>query len=257
MALHKTRSSCVTILLLLTVSAGGGGGCVTASLASNTGPRPAGRVWSMAGRQMAHVGEEVKFDFVLTDWAGRWLDPLGIGDYAAAYIGGERIEATPDVNGHFQFGYTLDQVGPGDRIKVKATAFRQRGGRDFMKIRGQWLQSDSPYEEPDQAIASDAIQLAVYQVPIELTLVRPADDLDPENGVLRLRRMNGLTTSVFIDRPGRPGFTITGPEPDGYYRISYQPTGNELNPVGTTEVEFTIYDTLGQPHYAHATLKTP
>ena len=232
-------------------------GCTSGSLATNSGPRPPGHQWSVAGRQMVHVGEEVSFDFVLQDWSRDLVNPVGIADYCVAHVDGQRIEATPDVAGHFQFSHLFDQFAPGDKINVKATAFRQRAGRDFMNIRGEWLQSDSPYEEPDRAVCGDSVKLIVYQVPIELALVRPADDLDPDTGVLRIRRADAPTTSVFVDRPGRPGFTMTGPEPDGYYRISYQPSGKELNPTGTTDVEFTVYDTSGQPHHASVTLETP
>lgn len=257
MVLFTARSARELNLSLLALVATFSGGCISASLASNTGPRPPGHLWSIAGRQRMHTGEEVQFDFVLQDWARRLVNPLGIADYCVVTIGDERIEVTPDLEGHFQFSHAFNRLNPGDKIKVTATAFRQRGGRDYMKIRGQWLQSDSPYEEPDRVIAGDRIKLIAYEVPIELTLVRPADDLDPETGVLRIRRTVGPTTSVFVDRPGRPGFAMTGPEPDGYYRVGYRPSGDELNPTGTTEVEFTIYDTSGQSHYASVTLETP
>ena len=241
----------------MAVSAGMHTGCISGSLASNTGPRPPGYAWSQAGKQMVHVGEEVQFDFVLQDWRRQRVQPLGIADYGVAHIGNERIETAPDLEGHFRFSYVFDHVRPGDKIAVEVTAFRQRGTRDFMRIRGQWVQGDSPYDDPDKTVAGDEIQLIVYEAPIELTMVRPADELDPQTGALKLRRADGSTTSVFVDRPGRPGFTFTGPEPDGYYRIRYPPKGSELNPIGMTEVEFKIYDVLGQPHYATATLESP
>jgi hypothetical protein len=233
------------------------GGCISASLATSTGPRPPGHTWSVEGRQMVHVGEEVRFDFVLQDWRKRFIDPTGVADYCVVTLEGERHEVGPDLMGHFQFSHLFDRVEPGRDVNVEAIAMRQRGHRDFMRIRGQWEHSDSPYEEADQAIAGDSVRLLVYERPIALRVVRPADDLDPETGVLKIRRDNGPTTSVFIDRPGRPGFTIIGPEPDGFYRITYRPKGSELNPIGVTEVELTIYDMVGQPHYASTTLETP
>jgi len=251
------RSLRIPSLIALAISCACGGGCISASLATNTGPRPEGRLWSMARRQQVHVGETVRFDFVLQDGAGRFMDPTGLADYCVVIIGQERIEVTPDIRGHFQFSYTFDQVQPGDTIDVTATALRQKGGRDFMNIRGQWLRSDSPYEEIDRALCADDVRLQIYEAPIQLTLARPADDLNPETGKLKILRNDGATTSVFIDVPGRPGFKIRGPEPDGYYRVSYTPKGDELNPIGTTEVEFTIHDMSGRPHHASATLETP
>ena len=233
------------------------GGCIGGSLASSTGPRPPGHRWSVVGRQMVHVGETVRFDFVLKDALGNLVQPTGLADYCVTYISGERVETSPDITGHFSFSHTFDDVRPGQTVNVKTTAYRQRGQRDFMKIRGKWHQSPSPYELPDRKGRSDSIWLEVYVAPVELTIPQPSDDLDSETGVMRIRRGDGSITSVYIDRPGRPGFTIIGPEPAGLYTVRYLPWGDELNASGTTEVEFTIYDRSGQAHYAAVTLETP
>ncbi len=250
---HKRRVAAAIVASSLS----GGGGCVSGSLASNTGPRLVGDQWSVARRQNAHVGEQVRFDFILQDWLQRFVHPTGLADYCVATIGGKRIETEPEPAGHFRFDYLFDRVQAGDEIEVRATAYRQRGGRDFMKVHGQWLKSDSPYEEDDRRVAGDKIVLTFYEAIVELSMVRPPDDLDPETGVMRIRRSDGSTTSVYIDRPRRPGFRIAGPEPDGYYRVSYKPVGTQLNPIGTTDVEFTIYDQGGQRHYVSTKLGTP
>ncbi len=244
-------------LLLLAAAAAASQGCIAASLASDTGPRPPERLWSIARRQMVHVGEEVRFDLVLKDWLGRFVNPLGSADYCVVTIGADRLEADADLDGHFRFSYSFDRVRSGDTIMAEAVAFKQYGGRDFMRIRGRWMESDSPYELTDRRVASDKIRFTAYQVPIEFSLVRPPDDLKPETGVLTIHRANAPAAAVYLARPRRDGFTISDPGPDGYYHVRYQPTGDELNPTGTTEVEFTIYDMVGQPHRARATLTTP
>ena len=230
---------------------------MSASLASDTGLRPPGFRWSDAPKQMVHVGEVVEFDFILLDSLGRFINAVQRADYAVAIIGDDRIASEPDLHGRFQFEHRFDGLRAGQRFDVLATAFRQRGRRDYAKVRGQWLRAESPYDDPDQAVAGDSIRFLVYEAPIEFRLVRPADDLMPETGVLTIRRSNGTSTSVYIDRPHRPGFSITGPEPEGYYRIRYVPSGRELNPVGTTEVELVIYDATNHPHHAIMTLETP
>ena len=233
------------------------GGCISASLASSTGPRPPGWQWSMARRQQAHVGEKVRFDFVLKDWRGRRVKPFGLANYCATTIGSRRIEAEPDIHGHFSFTHDFSSVRPGTTLKVTTTAYQQRGGRDFMQVRGEWLHSDSPYEEPDRKIGADSIRITIYEAPIELTIAGFTEDLDPDTGVMRIRRANGAITSVYVDRPGRPGFTLSGPDTDGCYRVHYSPKGNELNPVGTTDVDFIIHDRAGQAHEASVTIDTP
>jgi len=242
---------------ILATAAASIGGCISASLATSTGPHPPQQRWSMAAKQMAHVGETVQFDFVLTDIWGQFVAPTGIADYCVAMIGGERVEAEPDAKGHFRFSYTLDRVRAGDKLKVTATAFQQRDSRDFMKIGGRWLKTDSPYAQPDRKVAGNAVQLTIYQTTVDMKIARPADDLDPESGVLRIQCVDGGGGPVYIDKPGRPGFKIGGPEPDGYYHVQYSPTGGQLNPTGTTDVEFTIHDLGGQRHVVSQTLNTP
>ncbi len=244
-------------LALASLAAVGVAGCVHGSVATDTGPRPPGHKWSTAGRQQVHAGETVRFDFVLHDAFRQLLSPVGLADYCVTVIDGERIETTPDLNGHFGFSHRFTGLEPGDTVTVKTEAYQLRGGRDHMKIGGQWFASESPYEQRDRKIAQDAVRLSVYQMPIELTLVRPPDDLDPDTGVMYLRRDDGTTNLVYVDRPGRPGFSISGPEPDGVYRFRYVPSGNELSPAGVTEVELTIYDRSGQARYVSTTLDTP
>jgi hypothetical protein len=242
---------------VLATAATGLGGCVSASLATSTGPRPPQQRWSTASTQSAHVGEQVHFDFVLTDWSGRFVGPTGIADYCVAMIGGDRVEAEPDAKGHFRFSYTLDRVRAGEKLKVTATAFQQRDSRDFMKIGSRWVKADSPYAQPDRKVTGDAVQLTIYQTTLDMKIARPADDLDPESGVLRIQCLDGGGGPIYVDKPGRPGFKIGGPESDGYYRVEYRPTGGQLNPTGTTDVEFTIHDLGGQRHVVSQTLNTP
>jgi hypothetical protein len=206
---------------------------------------------------MVHVGEEVRFDFVLQDWLGRFVSPVGRADYLIATIGPDRVEAAADEAGHFSFSHAFDQARPGDTIDVRAAAYRERGGRDFVKVRGRLMSSDSPYTVPDKVVARDAIRLAVYQSVVELEVIRPPDDLDAPSGVLRLRRADGSSTPVYLDRPDRRGFTMTGPEPAGVYRITYRPRGTEINATGQTDVDFTIHDTAGQRHTETVTVDTP
>jgi len=246
----------VSAAILATVATGPGG-CVSASLATSTGPHPLQQRWSMASTQEAHIGEQVYFDFVLTDWRGRFLGPTGIADYCVAMIGGERVEADPDAKGHFRFSYTLDHASAGENLKVTATAYQQFDSRDFMKIGGRWLKADSPYAQPDRKVAGDSVKLTIYQTTLDMQIARPADDLDPESGVLRFQCVDGGGGPVYVDKPGRPGFKIGGPASDGYYRVEYRPTGGQLNPTGTTEVEFTIHDLGGQRHVVSQTLNTP
>ncbi len=254
-ALSRTAAARATIILSAAVP--GVTGCIAGSLATTTGPRPAGSRWSIARRQSAHVGEEVHFDFVLHNGVGSMVSPLGVADYCVARIGSHRVEAVPDDTGHFAFSFMLDRAGPGDEVAVEVTAYQQRGRRDFVQVGGQWLEAQSPSAESDKPVARASVRLTIYQSHVSLRIARPPDDLDPQTGVLRLIRLDGSATSVYLDRPGRPGFHLAGPGQVGYYEVDYEPPGDEVNVTGVTEVTFTIHDVGGQRHTMSAQLETP
>ncbi len=227
------------------------------SLASNTGPPPPGTIWSNASRQWVHLGEEVAFDFVLHDLRGRRVDAVGWADYGVATIQSDRIEVEPDSAGRFQFSYRFDHAEPGEQIDVHLTAYRQRGSRDFMNVQGRWLRSANPGDQPDQKVAADAIQMTLYLAPIELAIEQPPDEFDPNTGVLRFDPSSRKVNSIYVNRPDRPGFTLTRPNAEGFCIVHYQPKGNELNASGETKVHFLVYDVAGNPHDVTRTFKTP
>jgi len=233
------------------------GGCVGGSLASSTGILQPGCKWSSTSKQMVHVGEEVAFDFVLVDEFGRFLPPLGMADYCVTMINGQRIETHPDQFGRFRFSYSFDDLRTGDKLKVETTAYLQRGARDFMEIAGEWVQTQSAYDVPDKRMASDNIVLTAYQAPIEIAIPASQDEFVPNTGVLRIRRKDGSSRSVYIAMPARPGFTLTGPDGDGFCHVHYLPSGSDLDGTGRTEVRFIIYDVQGQPHEVSTRIETP
>lgn len=234
----------------------GSGGCISASLATSTGIAPAGTIWSNQPVQSAHVGEMVKFDFVLTNGFGRPIDPVGIADYVAAYFGNERIEVEPLPAGYFRFEHKVDAPA-GTEIDVDCTAYRQRAERDFVKVGNEWMATSSPYAEPDRKMAHDSVKLEVYQSHVRFRIPRPADDLDPSSGVMHIVRNDGHVTTVYIDRPHRPGFKIAGPGADGYYDVTFDPDGDMVNHTGTTRVEFRIHDLSGHRHDFVQQMATP
>ena len=231
-------------------------GCVSGSLATSTGPRPDGFAWSPDRTQYAHVGERVSFDFVLTDALGRFVDPVGIVDYCVAKMGSERIEMEIEPSGHFSFARPI-KAPPGASLQVEVSAIRQLAGRDQVKVGAEWIRSKSPFEQPDKRIASDAVTLIVYQAQVRLRLASPPTELDPETGVMVIHSDKRGAVSVYIDRPGRPGFRITGPDADSYYTITYDPPGDVLHDHGTTKVVFSVYDLSGQRHEISEVLDTP
>ena len=62
-------------------------GCISGSLATSTGPNGP-QAWSAASQQDAHVGEEVRFSFILVNpMLDRPMDPYGYVDYCVTSVG--------------------------------------------------------------------------------------------------------------------------------------------------------------------------
>lgn len=231
------------------------GGCISASLATSTGPKPAGFKWSVEPKQKVHVGETVDFDLVLLD-AGRGVRPDDVANYAVLLIGDLRYQTESDLHGHYTFSHRFDGVRPGDTIPVTAAAFRDNGQRDFMNIAGDWMMSAHPDNVPDRRVAGDSMTLIVYQASIDLAVVAPTDELAPHTGVLELTRADGSTRLVYPAAPNKPGYGFARGD-GGAARVYYRPRWDEVSPSGQTQAEFRIHDRAGTVHRTTATIETP
>ncbi|NOX57706.1 MAG: hypothetical protein GXP29_02460 [Planctomycetes bacterium] len=185
------------------------------------------------------------------------IDAHGLADYCAFSFGGERIEAELDEAGGFTAAYLFDHVESGMEVSVLAEAFAEQDDRDFMKIAGKWLRTQSPYNKPDKRIASARVLLSVYQSVVRFKIPKPEHAYDLSTGKMVFRCNNDRNVSVFEHRPPRTGFEISPENADGSRWVAYLPTGDQLNPNGTTDVEFIIFDVAGNRTMLTETLETP
>lgn len=223
----------------------GNAGCIYGSLASDTGHSDEG-LWSVAPVQDAHVGELVKFSFILRErFNPHRIDALRIAEYAAANILNERIEAGPNLDSAFVLEYRLDNVAAGRTLRVEVAAFEIRGSKDFMKIRGQWHHSASGIDMPDKRVAKDSIKLRTYQSKIDYKFHKPQIALDWTTARLVITRRDGKVSTVFADQPHRAGFTMNGPDQRGYFHIRYFPVADQVNKTGTTRAALRVLDLNG------------
>lgn len=235
----------------------GSSGCLSGSLATSSGGTDGGK-WSIARRQQVHVGETVEFSFVLKKAMSKdSIDAHGIADYCVFSIGGERVEAEIDEAGGFKTEFNFADAEDGRQVEVVASAYSTQDDRDFMQIAGKWLQTESPYNKPDRRIASASVLLNVYQSVVRFKLPKPEDAYDMGTGKLTFRCEGDRLVSVFEHRPPRNGFEISDENADGSRWVAYLPTGDQLNPSGTTDVEFSIYDVAGNRMTFTETLQTP
>jgi hypothetical protein len=235
----------------------GSSGCLSGSLATSSGGTDGGK-WSIAKRQRIHVGETVEFSFVLKKTLGNdSIDAHGIADYCAFSIGGNRVEAEIDDTGGFKVEYTFADVEDGGQVEVVASAFSTQDDRDFMQIAGKWLQTESPYNKPDKRVAAASVLLTAYQSVVRFKLPKPEHAYDLGTGKMTFHCEGDRLISVFEHRPPRVGFEISEESADGSRWVAYLPTGDHLNPTGTTDVEFSIYDVAGNRLTFTDTLQTP
>ena len=107
---------------MVALAAGAASGCMRGSLATSTGPNGP-QAWSADKSQDAHVGEQVRFSFILVKpWQKGPVDPYGHADYCLADIGGHRVLCEPDWGGRFRFEDDFSDDAPGQTIIVSATA---------------------------------------------------------------------------------------------------------------------------------------
>lgn len=126
-----------------------------------------------------------------------------------------------------------------------------------MKVGDTWLRGDSPYDELDEKFVSDSLTLRIYQARVEVWVCQGEMPLDFERGKLELLKSDGVVSSVYLDRPGRPGFKVSGPDDAGCYQVVYLPDGTQLNPAGRTEARLSVYDRADHPHTATVMIPTP
>ncbi len=244
------------LLVPLAASLLGGAGCLSGSLASDTGSRQEGRKWSLDSVQQAHVGETVKFDFLILDSFGRAVRPEDVSDYAVLTVGDERHQTEADLHGHYSFSHSFQSVRPGDRVAVRATAYRQRDQRDYMKIGGEWLRYPGATDREDAAVGSDSVRIEIYQAVVDLSLEAPGAEFSAGAGVLEMIRRDGNRRIVYAATDGRRGFSLTR-EGGDRWRIRYEPTAEELNESGQTLARFAISDAAGRRHEVEGQIDTP
>ncbi len=252
-------------------------GCVTGSLATDSGPSTVGP-WSTAPRQDVHAGERVRFSMILqeplrpgrvslADWA----------DYAVVSGLGERVELEPGADDRFEYDHLLE-AGPGQTLRVTLAAFRIRGHRDYMRIRGEWRQSASPLDDADELMAEVAVALRVYQSHVDQAIPKPLADLDWTTARLLLTRSDGAVSAIpkadalraggsdglpAGNQPEGPpprktdGFHVSGPDDAGRFRIQYDPTAEQVNKSGVTRAALHVRDVNQVDHAYEFDIATP
>ncbi|MCG3137669.1 MAG: hypothetical protein HJJLKODD_01518 [Phycisphaerae bacterium] len=222
-------------------------GCMRGSLATDTGWSADGP-WCIERVQQAHVGETVRCSFVLLDTHGRRVSLWDAADYAVLLMGGERYETRPNIDDRFEFEIPLGEVASGQRVTLQAEAYLQQDKRDYMKIAGRWLRTESTSDIPDDKVADGHLRLEIYQCRICYRFAAPSQPLDWSLARLTLTRHDGSSSDIFVQKEDRPGFVVVGPDQAGELELQYEPTIEQINRTGTTSAVLAVHDLQGQLH---------
>lgn len=249
---YGMRQATAVGLLLWTASSG----CVTGSLATTTGDLRGG-TWSIDPVQHVHVGEHVRFSFVLKKPLARdSISAIGLADYCVFRIGVDADAVPVNADGRFLYSRDFGDAKPGTPINVIATAYRTVGTQDGMKVAGEWIQNESPYDEPDARVASAVVQLVPYQAVVTFDVAPELRGADFDSAVLTLYGPNESPTRILKQTPTRAGFTIDWSDGAGG-RILFEPTWRQINASGQTKAELSILDSTGTERVLTKFVPTP
>lgn len=246
----------MVLTLGLLVSAAGGSGCIRGALATSTG-RNGPSLWSEEKVQWAHVGEQVRFSFILiSPTVNRALNPEGFADYCVIRIGEAMVGCELDFEGHFRCIYRFENEPAGSEIRVEATTYRQYELRDFLPLDAGWTESSPSGDQPDRKIASDKLTIKLYETRIELAL---SDDKqwDWQSGRLELHAPGKAPVTIYEEQELQPGYRVETLGGGKGFAIRYAPRADEMGTTGMTNYAFTIHDLGGEPHIIRGSVKTP
>lgn len=244
-------------MLVLTCLAGlASAGCSVfnrSSLASNSGPKPPGGEWSAVSEQWVHVGEKVDFSYAVLSG--------GEADYAiieVLQLDTAKVSLVSEAGRFFFQGLTFNEpTPPGKPLIIKATAWRQRGERDFMDMDGKLLTRESPSDAPDALVCSAVMKLHVYQANLTMQVPGSPAGYRWETAKLVFHGEGEALTEIQSERPYRKGFHVEGPDAAGAYVVSYKPTADQIRRTGTTRVVLTVQDGKGKEYNQEMQLPTP
>ncbi len=230
------------------------GGCALSgsSLATNSGPLPHGGQWSVAKEQWVHVGETFDVSYAVysgqADYAILQIDPLGKGRVGLAADRGRFV---------FEKLRFVEPTPPERPLILRASAYRERGERDFMDFNGQLLSKESPFDVGDQKIASATLKLHVYQSSVAMQVPPNPAGYKWETGKLLLYADPERPAEVRLAREYRKGFRVEGPTGTGSFLVAYDPTAEQVKRSGTTRVVLSVLDAAGNEHRQEIWLSTP
>ncbi len=231
-----------------------GCGYSLSSLATTSGPKPHGGQWSVAGQQWVHVGEKVDVSY--------GLHGGGMADYAVLSVeplGASRVCLLCD-RGRFVFEKVQfnEPTPPEHPLVLRATAYRERGDRDYMAdMEGRLLHRESPFDVGDQKVGSASLKIHVYQSNLAMPVSPDPAGYRWETARLLLYADPERPAEVRLGRDYRKGFRVEGPTATGSFVIAYEPTADQVKTTGSTRVVLTVQNAAGNEHREETWLPTP
>lgn len=186
-----------------------------------------------------HVGSTESLRFTVN---------FGDADYAVAHnlTTDEYVDCGEPYSNKFEWLQEFDRVTPHDAPeKITVTAYLKFRNRDAMPIGGRLERRKSKFDDDDIEWAVGTIAIEVYQ-----GLAEFAVNLGDRTPNWTLSRVvfygdDGLKSEHRQADDGMEGFRVEGPEEDGTWRVSCEPSDNEVCREGSTKAELIVADDHG------------
>lgn len=198
-----------------------------------------------------HVGERPRL---------RFHERFSAGDYAVCLDeqSGLYEDCGPPLGTLFEWRRPFDRpTAEGQPLRLTARSYRQNGKRDSMPFDGKLVFREGVGDIGDDLWAVGQVLVRVYQSVVEFDVALPGRSPDWSLTQLSLYRGSRRTEVRQAQPSGRGGFAVRGPDADGRWRVSYEPTAEQIETRGTTRAVLVVADDRGRTTRFERTFTTP
>lgn len=198
-----------------------------------------------------HVGES---------FAMRFRARMGVCDYAVLHDEGEGkyYDCGSPAAGAFEWTHSVDaEAAVGVQRRLTVDGYAQKGARDRMPIRGKLVDGERPDDPQDWRLAQASVWIEPYQSVLDTTFALEGARPDWNLSKLVVRRSDGRQTTIRAANGESRGFTGTGPDEQGRWRVRYEPACSEVDSSGEASAELVVADEEGRTTVIRFSFSTP
>jgi hypothetical protein len=165
----------------------------------------------------------------------------------------------PPDHGVFTWEQRFGQPTPPDQpMRIRVDGYLEVWRRDYLPINGELVAPEHRADQADELMGRDTIELRVYQAEFAFDVAMDGEEPDWTSSRLviggdgdRVLAMHGR------QGPDGRGFSVSGPNAGGPWRVTYQPAPREVLLEGRTRAVLEVADRSGRIHTFETVIDTP